>query len=190
MLDSDTTIDASNSFLDADVEIKDGADGPTTVTLEDGGVLHRGVVVSGSSQLIMKGGDIDFFVTVEDEAKLTIIGGGIGCRVEDCMWIDYDSLIWAAGSADIHILGGDIYDSLFLQDTAAVHFYGTDLLTEETRGGNLYVSGLFANNAPFRLYVSGGGLTGRTVVLHTMPEPSTLALGAVVLAAVGWRRRA
>ena len=191
VLDTDTTIDAGHSFLDAAVEIRDGLDGPTTVTLVDGGVLHQGGVVSESSQLIMQGGDIDFFVTVEDSAKLTIVGGSVGCRMDECLLIDYDSLVGATGGGEIHIRGGDINDSLQLRDTSAAHFYGTNLLAEDAGGGSLYVSGRFANNELFSIRVGGASLPGTSVVLHTIPEPSTwmLAALAVVSMAAGRRRR-
>jgi len=77
---TDTVIDAGNSFADDRVIVREGDDGPTTLTIVDGGLLGGGVTLLEGSHLEMTGGTIMTTPRVSgfailDNSTVSISGG-------------------------------------------------------------------------------------------------------------------
>jgi hypothetical protein len=155
IINSNTTIDSTNSFADQMVTVVDGPGGPTVVTMVNGAVVGGRTIpiaieILGASSVIMNGGtvlsdDDDFGATVTRNSSMFTLNGGSAARVE------------SHDSSKVQINGGRIFtDSwgILMRGASEATITGGEVIGENAT--------LVLDAAAMR--VTGGTLTGETFV--------------------------
>ena len=110
VIDTDTIIDADNSFPNSGIEVIDGENGPTVVQVVEGGGVGLTTVVRGSSVLTISGGELlnvspgGDAIAARDNSTVNITGGRIGVSTDDGDW----HAVHAYDSGTVNITGGEI----------------------------------------------------------------------------------
>jgi len=198
VIDHATTLDAANSYPRRRVEIVDGPSGATPISVVDGASIGR-LQVRGSSMVDYAGGRTND-LEAGDSAVIKLTGGTIhdisarsqatlsffdgtfaevladGQSVVSVHGGEFQSQFVAAGSCSVNIFGGTFRGRLTAKDFAEIHVFGRDL---EIIPGRL--QGSLADGTS--LYALVDTLGHGQIVLHNIPEPSTLAglFGAVAV---------
>jgi hypothetical protein len=155
LIDTDTVIDAHNSFPDSSIEVIDGDNPPTIVEIVDGGVVWDSPatsVVRGSSIVNVSGGFIRSVVT-EDSSTLNVSGGivgslgdGIRARGNSTVnfsgglvdgGIDGHEAISAEQNSTVNITGGKIEGdeaTISVGDSAVMNITGGNIEPDESYG--------------------------------------------------------
>ena len=120
VIDTNTVIDADNSFPDFGIEVIDGVDSPTVVQVLDGGQIGLPSVVRGSSILTVSGGAMGS-VSAQDSSTLNISGGEL--NVPSGGLFDGGDTIAARDNSTVNISGGRIGVSTEEGDWHAVHLF-------------------------------------------------------------------
>lgn len=177
---TDATIDSTNSFPDEHVTITDGAGGPASVTMVDGGTV-RGFTVSGNSDFEIEGGASTSLSGARDNATLILRGGTIECSIPSCMVIDYDALLTLTDDSSLHVFGGQISGPISLKDDSIAHFYGRGL-TISTDDRGTFIEGKLVDGTSgyFNIGVVPFDELRSRVFVHEIPEPSTATLMLIV----------
>jgi hypothetical protein len=110
-IDSDTTIDANNSFPGERVEVIDGLNPPTVVSIVEGGEVGTDLVVRGSSIVNVFGGIVGEDVSLFDAAHLTLHEGAL------------EDDVLATDSAKLIVLGGRILESVIASGGSRVSVF-------------------------------------------------------------------
>lgn len=177
IIDQDTTIDAQNSFPDDRLRIVDGISDPIEVSMLAGGTVGLHVSVEQNSRFEMFGGFIGDRVSVIENGTFVYRGGNISSIN------DVNGNLGASGNSTLHIFGALDVGALILNEFSTVHFYGSNL-----QFFNGKVTGLAATGDPQDVNLIIGS-SDVQVVLHGVPEPSTLICGASALGILlGFRR--
>jgi hypothetical protein len=203
-------IDAGNSFSET-VHVFDGAGGPTTVLIVDGGFIADIVlndpelIVHDTSTVVMTGGGIEDDLGARDMSTVDIFGGEIGSPLgaPDCCNGSVNAAgfstinvfggtmggVSATGSGTMNIFGG-LFESLQSNDLGTVNIFGFDLELSgvpTSTGGGLLTGTLKDGTILNATVFEGSG----SINLHLIPEPSATLLFATGLAvvAVAQRRR-
>lgn len=200
VLDHDTTIDAVNSYPEPPphdlliLGIANGANGPSTVNLVEGGVIGGHAVVSGDSHLAITGGQIEALTVVCDQATLTMSGGLIAPLIRIYDTASATLILRLEDSATMRYRGGELaIPAIRLDDSSAVHFYGTEFrVNGEVPAISMFpvgvhVGGRFSDGTPFEIRTVGASPTAK-VFLHTIPEPSSAVIGVCSISLLHLRR--
>jgi hypothetical protein len=85
------------------------------------------------------------------------------------------------GSSTLYLSGGSVTGYVAARDQAVVHIFGKDFdFTPTGVGQSGWLSGMWGDNSSFDIYLRQftPPFPGSGIVLHTVPEPCTLALCA------------
>lgn len=132
----------SGSYFNGEIiDVENGVNGPTTVEIVAGGSV-KGFDLFGSSEIILDGGAITFLSRLDDSSKFIFRGGTFGCLDSTCQVIDYDALLTAQDSSELHFFGGSFDDVIRLRDDARHIFTGEiscspNLMARSRSAGNL-----------------------------------------------------
>jgi hypothetical protein len=93
-------------------------------------------------------------------------------------------VVSASEFGTVNLYGGVVSDYLAAADSGAINVYGYNLVKHSSGGvyGHGYLTGQWADSAPFEIDLSGSDTYSR-LFLHEIPEPATLLLmlaGALV----------
>lgn len=147
-----------------------GAQGTPTLNLFDG--IVRGSINSiGPANINIHGGFVEQSVRGAPDGTFNITGGSI-----------YNMAFY--GDADIHWSGGVLRGNIvFLHDDAELHVYGLGLRFEEDILHHVFLHGTLLDGTVLdkRTFIDHDG--NSRVYVHNVPEPSTLGLAALCLAA-------
>jgi len=185
-LDTDTTIDADNSFPDDDLMFNS-----VTVNIMEGGEVGGYVWAYSGGTINMYGGTVGDYLGAYAAGTINMSGGTVEGR------------LWAYSSNTVNISGGSIstYIDAYIGNTVNISggSIGTHIATSNSNTINIHgynfdqigdrLAGRLADGTPFDTELRG---PAGQYVLHTVPEPSTLILlatGAVGLLFCAWRRR-
>ncbi len=139
-IDSDTTIDADNSFPDThlpyEVHVIDGDNHPTVVNMVPGGSIGCALEAYDSSTVNVSGGSIGAWLYSLDSSTVNVSGGRIGLE------------LMAAGSSTVNISGGSMS-----------HLECLDSSTVNVTGGS--IGGVYAFRcSTVTVNISGGSIGG------------------------------
>lgn len=181
VIDADAVIDGDSPFSGADIEIVDGAGGPTTARLVDGGVITD-FLVQGDSSFVIEGGNVTSVGVLTDNASLIVRGGSVECTDPFCE-LDIVAELWARDQSRIEINGGSIgrlyedfgiaYYYIRLSGASTLTVWGSDFSVSSSSTGGLHeISGILSDGTLIDLIVLTSDLSGDVFLV---PEPATLA---------------
>lgn len=198
-LNEDTVIDAANTFPEPpapdglQVNIVDGAGGPTTVEVREGGVIGGAVNVYDSSRLNMTGGGIEALVTLFDNSTFTLSGGTILPLIRDYDAVDVAGVLRVTEQATLNLRGGSFLGSdglssgaILQQDSSVISIYCHSFVTQgefpqaTTIPRGVRVQGIYSDGSPFKIEIDRRSFDA-LVILHTIPEPMTAAQLLVII---------
>jgi hypothetical protein len=179
IIDGDTTIDSASPISGSPIQVVDGADGPTNVTITIGGMV-AGFDALDNSQVILDGGAVSFLSSLQNNVKFVIRNGQLGCLEPVCQVIDYDSLLHADDFSTLHFFGGTVDGVLRLNDSSVAHFYGQNLALALFDDQFAIVNGQYVTGAPVEVTFHFRPDIATHIVLHNIPEPGAF-LGFLAL---------
>ncbi len=208
-VDEDMIIDAANSFPeppDPDsllMNIVDGAGGPTTVEVREGGVIGGGVSLYGNSHVNMTGGGIEALVTLFDNSTFTLSGGTILPLIRGYDAVDVAGVLRVTEQATLNLRGGIFLGStgshpfgiILQEDSSVINIYGHSFVTRgefpkaTVSPTGVRVQGVYRDGSPFNIEILRLGFDAQ-VFLHTIPEPAGLVQLLVLIMSLAGQRPA
>lgn len=184
----DTVIDATNPYP-VGFGAYDAGGGSPTITLLEGGEVGGTVILYDESRLIMSGGEIGQRLAVADNATFTMTGGGVAQNMPfnsdppDMVAIGAGRINIRGGRIGNHTVAGNSINLGFidLQDSAALHVYGTNLqLSYPVSGGGFHftVTGLLEDGQTVNIL--GSRFHQAAVFVHNVPEPSSIVIAGLL----------
>lgn len=173
VVDTDTMIDVDSPLNGKRIDVVDGPDGPTHVTVTDGAFV-RGFAVRGSSTLLLQDASSTFPGSTEDTSHLILRNGQVACTDFECAVTSFGFHLQASDQSEISVYGGrvDLPIQMLNQSTLTVY---NDSLKLVPNGGPLVLDCGYTDGAlPFNCVATLGNFQGRIRLI--VPEPSALAL--------------
>jgi hypothetical protein len=170
VINEDTTIDAASTMSGSHVQVVDGPDGQTNVSIVNGGSV-AGFDGREHSEIILDGGIVTYLSSLEGSATFVMKSGQIGCSEQVCQLIRYDALLRADDFSTLHFFGGNIGGILRLNDSSVAHFYGRNLLLTVFNQSFASVEGVYGNGDPLQATFRFRPDIDTHVILHNVPEP-------------------
>ncbi len=176
------------SYAAMDWEITDGSE-----IIQEGDEYSK-VSIYNSAMVEMSGGVVSG-IDAYNSSTLTLRGGSVGARglytynssvVNIHGWTDGLKVV-ANDSSTVNLFQGNTNGSVNPYGSSTVHIYGTDFdFSVNISSGTL--TGKWADETDFSLFFRGETELPSQVILHQVPEPTTLILLLSGIAAIHYKR--